>query len=84
MLVAMPTVLRTQGYRFFFFSLESREPPHVHVERAEQYAKVWLESLTIAQSKGFRSGELSEIIRIVRENRLSFLEQWDEHFKRQI
>ena len=84
MLVAMPTVLRTQGYRFFFFSLVSGEPPHVHVGQAERYAKVWLESFTIAQSKGFRSGELSEIIRIVRENRLSFLEQWDEQFKRQI
>ncbi len=31
----MPTVLRIRGYRFFFFSLEGNEPPHIHVEQAE-------------------------------------------------
>ncbi|MGD9726802.1 MAG: DUF2442 domain-containing protein [Nitrospiraceae bacterium] len=25
----MPTVLRLKGYRFFFFSLEGKEPPHI-------------------------------------------------------
>jgi hypothetical protein len=40
--VVVPTILITSGYRFFFFSLEGQEPPHVHVEQAERYAKVWL------------------------------------------
>jgi len=31
----MPTVLRIRGYRFFFFSDESREPAHVHVESGD-------------------------------------------------
>lgn len=35
----MPTVLRIKGYRFFFFSLEETEPPHIHVEQAERVAK---------------------------------------------
>jgi len=30
----MPTLLRVEGFRFFFFSNEGQEPPHVHVGRA--------------------------------------------------
>ena len=80
--MTMPTVLRVSGYRFFFFSLEGKEPPHVHVEQAERYAKLWLEPVAIVQSRGFRSRELSEIMRIVRENRQFFLERWNEHLGR--
>lgn len=38
----MPTIMRIDGYRFFFFSNEGSEPPHIHVEQAERYAKFWL------------------------------------------
>jgi hypothetical protein len=78
----VPAVLRPSGYRFFFFSLEGREPAHVHVEQAERYAKIWLTPPTIARSKGFRSNEIAEIISIVREKREFFQEAWDEHFQR--
>ena len=78
----MPTVLRVRGYRFFFFSLEGHEPPHIHVEQAEKFAKFWLNPVALAKSRGFRSGELSEIQRIVEENRDTLLERWDEHFSR--
>jgi hypothetical protein len=30
----VPTVIRIHGYRYFFYSNEGSEPPHVHVERA--------------------------------------------------
>lgn len=46
----MPTVLRVAGYRFFFFSNERREPAHIHVERAEAYAKFWLTPVSLAGS----------------------------------
>ena len=29
----MPRLLYVDGFRFFFFSREGHEPPHVHVER---------------------------------------------------
>jgi uncharacterized protein DUF4160 len=29
----MPTILRWKGFRFFFFSNEGDEPPHVHAEK---------------------------------------------------
>jgi hypothetical protein len=78
----MPTVLRVRGFRFFFFSLEGNEPPHIHVEQAERVAKFWLNPVSLAMSRGFRSGELSEINRIVEENRDLFVEKWNEYFSR--
>ncbi len=27
----MPTLLRWRGYRFFFYSADGWEPPHIHV-----------------------------------------------------
>ncbi len=57
----MPNVLQVKGYRFFFFSLEGNEPPRIHVEAAERFAKFWLNPVSLAKSRGFRSDELSEI-----------------------
>jgi hypothetical protein len=39
----MPTVARIGPYRFFFYSSENREPPHIHVEDDEKVAKYWLD-----------------------------------------
>ena len=79
----MPTVLRVHGYRFFFFSREDQEPPHIHVEQAERYAKFWLARITLAANRGFRSGELGELTQLVREHRTVFEEKWNEHFRHQ-
>jgi hypothetical protein len=78
----MPVALRVKGYRFFFFSLEGNEPPHIHVEQAEKFAKFWLNPVSLAKSRGFRSGQLSEIQKIVEEHRQTLLEKWNEHFSR--
>lgn len=76
----MPVALRVKGYRFFFFSMEGHEPPHIHVEQAERFAKFWLTPVSLVKSRRFRSNELSEIQRIVEENRHTLLEKWNEHF----
>ncbi|HBY64509.1 MAG TPA: DUF4160 domain-containing protein [Solibacterales bacterium] len=76
----MPTALKSGPYRFFFFSGDRREPAHVHVECQDAYAKVWLEPVSVARAHGFRSHQLSEISRIVREHRQSLLDRWHEHF----
>ncbi len=39
----MPTVLRSGGLQFFFYSLENDEPAHIHVERGDATAKYWLD-----------------------------------------
>ena len=75
----MPGVLRFKGYRFFFFSGEGQEPTHIHVEQAERYAKFWLKPVSLARSRGFRSGEISEIQKIVETHRSLLEERWHEH-----
>mgnify|MGYP002790818332 FL=1 len=78
----MPTVLRIKNYRFFFFSLEGSEPPHIHIEQNDKVAKFWLKPINLASSSGFRSHELSAIRAIVIEYNKIFLEKWYEHFGR--
>ena len=78
----MPTVLREGGYRFFFFSREGEEPPHIHVEQAERYAKFWLRPISLASSYGFRSHELATLNRLVEQHQKHFEEAWHEHFRR--
>ena len=76
----MPTVMNVSGHRFFFYSLEGAEPPHIHVERAECAAKFWLDPVQLAGSRGFRSDELKRIRALVIEHRLTFTEAWHGHF----
>jgi len=38
-----PTILRIGHFRFFFYSGDREEPPHVHIERNDQVAKIWLD-----------------------------------------
>jgi hypothetical protein len=76
----MPTVLRIKGYRFFFFSLEGNEPPHIHIEQAERYAKFWLLPIQLDRSKGFHSSELKELREIVEEHQQALLDHWNEYF----
>jgi hypothetical protein len=76
----VPALLRVRGHRFFFFSLEGREAPHIHVAHAGRYAKFWLEPVELANNRGFRDHELTEIRKIVVENGQFFLEKWHEYF----
>ena len=77
----MPTILRIDGYRFFFFSNEGTEPAHVHVESAECYAKFWLQPVRLQVSGGFRGPELRRIDRLVREHEADLMEAWHEFFR---
>ena len=76
----MPTVLLLRGFRFFFFSGEGSEPPHIHVEHGDQVAKYWLNPVQLASSEGFRSHELTKVRAMVIENKNLFLEKWNEYF----
>jgi hypothetical protein len=76
----MPTVLRVSGFRFFFYSREGSEPAHIHVEQGESVAKFWLEPVSVAESHGFRSHELTRLRVLVIEHRTRFMEAWNAHF----
>ncbi len=76
----MPTVLRTQGFRLYFWSREPNEPPHVHVDRAGASAKVWLQPVVLAGNAGYPARELGVILALVRERQPELLEAWHEFF----
>ena len=76
----MPTVLRVRGYWFVFFSLEGREPAHIHVGNAERYAKFWLEPVELADALGLKTPELSRARLLTIQHRIDFLEKWREYF----
>ncbi|MDT8404536.1 DUF4160 domain-containing protein [Sulfuriflexus sp.] len=75
----MPTILKIGPYRFFFYSNERGEPPHIHVQRERFLAKFWLNPVALAGSKRFASHELRTIQKHVDENRKIFLEAWNEY-----
>jgi len=76
----MPTVAQIGPYRFFFYSNEGDESPHIHVKREAKIAKLWLDPVAVASSGGFPSHELREIERIVTEYRTDWVEAWNEYF----
>ncbi|MEB3342628.1 MULTISPECIES: DUF4160 domain-containing protein [unclassified Okeania] len=76
----MPTVLRFEAYRFYFYSHEPNEPPHIHVDRDNLSAKFWLSSVSLAKNIGFSPKELRKIQSIVELNQQNFLEKWNEYF----
>ena len=76
----MPTVLRIGPFRFYFYSHEPNEPPHVHVDRGEATIKIWLDPVEVAKSRGFRAHEIGGILTLVDEHRSSLLEAWHEYF----
>ena len=74
----MPVVLRSGPYRFYFFSHESDEPVHIHVDRDDASAKFWIEPVRLAYNVGFRAPELRRIERLVAAHASELLEAWRE------
>ena len=76
----MPTVLRVDSYRFFFYAGDRDEPPHIHIEREDKVAKFWLDPIRFQESGGFSRPEISRIHKLVTEHQDSLREAWDEYF----
>jgi hypothetical protein len=76
----MPTVLRSGAFRFFFYSMENREPPHIHIENGDATAKYWLDPVELARSRGFAARDLTRLRATIIEHRQEFLEAWNAHF----
>ncbi|HUD94651.1 DUF4160 domain-containing protein [Sphingobium sp.] len=76
----MPTIFRLDGYRFYFYSHEPNEPPHVHVDKGGVSMKVWLDPVSLAKNTGFRRSEINGIIAMVATHRDRLLEAWHEYF----
>lgn len=78
----MPTVLRHGPYSVYFHSHEPNEPLHVHVDRDDASAKLWLRPVRLARNIGFAPAESRHIVQLIAERESMLLEAWDEHFGR--
>ncbi|MFA6598858.1 MAG: DUF4160 domain-containing protein [Ignavibacteriaceae bacterium] len=75
----MPTILIKDGFKFFFYANEHL-PKHIHVVKAENFAKIDLNRLRITENH-FNNRELKKVLEITRENKEYFLRKWNEYFK---
>lgn len=76
----MPTVLRNGPYRFYFYSHEPNEPPHIHIDRDNLSAKFWLDPASLARNLGFNATELRRIQSLVADDQIELLEAWHRYF----
>jgi hypothetical protein len=76
-----PTLLRKDGFRYFFFSREEARM-HVHVSSGDGEAKFWLEpTVSLAWQAGLRPHQLSGLQQTVEENQDDFRNRWTQHFR---
>lgn len=76
----MPTILRLLGFRFFFYSDEGNEPPHVHVEKGDGWGKYWIEPVEKEYMRNFNKQEEKKVEEIVEQKQEFFKKKWYEHF----
>ena len=75
----MPTI-KIDGYKFRFYSSDRNEPPHVHVIRGENVAKIWLQPIMVEYSHGYNQTTLNRILRLTQQNQNNLLEVWNAYF----
>jgi Domain of unknown function (DUF4160) len=76
----MPTVFQSGPYRFYSYSHEPSEPPHIHIDRDDLSAKFWLDPVQLARNFGFRANELRLILSLVIQHSEKLLEARNEFF----
>lgn len=78
----MPTLLRVEGFEFFFYSGERNEPRHVHVWKGGGVAKLWLRPVRLAYSHRLSPPQLRRVRELVFEYQGAFVARWNDHFGR--
>jgi Domain of unknown function (DUF4160) len=75
----VPTLVLA-GYQFRFYSSDRFEPPHMHVIRGENEAKVWLQPVRVESNHGYNGPELNAIVKLAEKYQARLLEVWNAYF----
>ena len=78
----MPTVLRIDAFRFYFYSDEGDEPAHIHVDTGDGECKFWLDPVVLAKSVNVSPTNVRKIERLVFEHRNFLMEKYHEFHQR--
>jgi len=76
----MPTVLTKDGFRFFFYSREGNEPPHIHIIGKGGEMKIWLSNLGIAKVYNLSPKEQRIVLEITATNVELFKKEWGNFY----
>ena len=75
----MPTIILIYGLRFYFYS-EEHLPIHIHVRNGDGRAKIYVESLEVADNSGIKPHDLKVAIHLVKQYRDYIIKSWNEYF----
>ena len=75
----MPTII-INGYKFRLYSSDFLEPPHVHIIRGDNVAKVWLEPVRVAHNRGYNQPTLNKLLKLTEAHKSRLLETWYAYF----
>ncbi|MBF0489378.1 MAG: DUF4160 domain-containing protein [Candidatus Omnitrophica bacterium] len=77
----MPTILEIMGWRLFFYTNESQEPPHIHAKKAGMECKFWIKvkyyDIEEAYAFGLKVRDKREIRKIIFDHFDYIVERWD-------
>ena len=76
----MPTIFKVGTYRFYCYSHEPNEPPHIYIDRDHLSAKFWLKPVSLISNLGFKAKELNKLTLLVIEHQDTLLEKWYGYF----
>lgn len=80
----MPTVLRNNGWRIFFYSNEGHEPMHIHGIKGETEVKHWINQksnmISYANSFNLTPSLKREFEEIILKNLSLIISSWNSHF----
>ncbi len=75
-----PTIFKSNGYRFFFFSREETRK-HVHIFSTDGESKFWLEpEIELAKNYHHSEKKLRKIKKLIKEHYDELINAWEKHF----
>lgn len=81
----MPEILRRNGWKILFYSVDRNEPIHIHCKKADKDCKFFLndeeEKIRLEYSYNMNSKDVSNIYNIILDNYEYILEAWRMYFK---
>jgi len=77
----MPKVLEIDGFKFYFYSKEGNEPPHIHVKKGDGVAKFWLKpQFKLDYHHNFKEQELKKAVKLAYTHKDEIVKKWNEYF----
>ncbi len=72
----MFTLLKVDGFKFYFWTQENFEPAHFHVSKGAASAKWFLDPLKEAWTKGMSQEDKARIAQLAQANGAIWLAEW--------